>query len=183
MSIDFLANVTEDVRRRASRIRLAAFDVDGTLTDGRLWYTEDGHELKAFHALDGHGLKRLLANGIEVAIITARVSRPVVVRAEELGIRHVYQGQSDKRTCLTELQQALDLSVEQTAFTGDDLSDLPAMQVSGLAVAVANAHPQVTPHTHWQTRRQGGSGAAREVCDLILAAQDKLEPDTTKPAT
>lgn len=183
MPIDLLDNVPEDVRARAARIRLAAFDVDGTLTDGRLWYTEDGHELKAFHALDGHGLKRLLASGIEVAVITARVSRPVIVRADELGIRHVYQGQSDKRDCLTELQQALDLSVEQTAFTGDDLSDLPAMQVSGLAVAVANAHPQVLAHTHWQTRRQGGDGAVREVCDMILAAQGKLESDTTKPAT
>ncbi len=180
---DFLANVTDDARQRAARIRLAAFDVDGTLTDGRLWYTEDGHELKAFHALDGHGLKRLLANGIEVALITARVSRPVVVRAEELGIRHVYQGQSDKRMCLAELQQALEVTVEQTAFTGDDLSDLPAMQTSGLAVAVANAHPQVSAHTHWQTRREGGHGAVREVCDLILAAQGRLEPDPRSSAT
>ncbi len=182
MSPDFLANVTDDARERAARIRLAAFDVDGTLTDGRLWYTEDGHELKAFHSLDGHGLKRLLANGIEVAIVTARVSRPVIVRADELGIRHVYQGQADKRACLTELQQALGISVEQTAFTGDDLSDLPAMQVSGLAVAVANAHPQVLPHTQWQTRRAGGDGAVREVCDMILAAQGKLDLDAVKPA-
>ncbi len=176
MAIDLLANVPDSARERAARIRLAAFDVDGTLTDGRLWYTEDGHELKVFHAHDGHGLKRLLANGIEVALITARVSRPVLLRAEELGIDHVYQGQSDKRACLAELQQALGLDAAQTAFTGDDLSDVPAMQVSGLAVAVANAHPQVVPHTHWQTRRQGGDGAAREVCDMILAAQGKLDP-------
>jgi len=174
MTIDLLSHVPEDVRDRAAHIRLAAFDVDGTLTDGRLWYTEDGHELKVFHSHDGHGLKRLLANGIEVAIITARVSRPVSLRAEELGIAHVYQGQSDKRACLIELQQALGLSREQTAFTGDDLSDVPAMQVAGLAVAVANAHPQVMAYAHWQTRRPGGDGAAREVCDMILAAQGKL---------
>lgn len=175
MSIDLLAQVPEDVRVRAAKIRLAAFDVDGTLTDGRLWYTEDGHELKVFHSHDGHGLKRLRAHGIEVAIITARVSRPVSLRAEELGIAHVYQGQSDKRACLNELQQALDLSPEQVAFVGDDLSDVPAMRISGLAVAVANAHPQVVSYTHWQTRHSGGDGAAREVCDLILAAQGKLD--------
>ena len=110
----------DELHARAARIRLAAFDVDGTLTDGRLWYTEDGHELKAFHAHDGHGLKRLMAHGITVAIITARVSRPVALRAEELGIDHVYQGQKDKRTCLAQLQKALGVTAEQTAFTGDD---------------------------------------------------------------
>ncbi|HEX7341582.1 MAG TPA: HAD family hydrolase [Rhodanobacteraceae bacterium] len=175
MPIRLLADVPDSVRTRAARIRLATFDVDGTLTDGRLWYTEDAHEIKVFHAHDGYGLKRLAANGITVAIITARVSRPVALRAEELGIDHVYQGQSDKRACLTELQQALGITPEQTAFTGDDLSDVPAMQVAGLAIAVANAHPQVIPYTHWQTRRHGGDGAAREVCDLLLAAQGKLE--------
>jgi|SRR5699024_512958 len=180
MSIDLLTNVPEDVRSRAARIRLAAFDVDGTLTDGRLWYTEDGHELKVFHAHDGHGLKRLLANGIEVAIITARVSHPVSLRADELGITHVYQGQKDKRACLDELQKALDLTPDQTAFVGDDLSDVPAMQISGFAAAVANAHPQVLPFTHWQTSRQGGHGAVREVCDMIRAAQGKLD---IEPAT
>ncbi|HEX7339212.1 MAG TPA: HAD-IIIA family hydrolase [Rhodanobacteraceae bacterium] len=180
MTAELFNFASDAVRERASRIRLAAFDVDGTLTDGRLWYTEDGHELKAFHAHDGHGLKRLMAHGITVAIITARVSRPVALRAEELGIDHVYQGQKDKRACLAQLQKALGVTAEQTAFTGDDLSDVPAMQVSGLAVAVANAHTQVLPYTHWQTRQCGGDGAAREVCDLILSAQGKL--DLAKPA-
>ncbi len=179
MQADPFPNASDAVMARAARIRLAAFDVDGTLTDGRLWYTEDGHELKAFNALDGHGLKRLMANGVEVAIITARLSRPVSVRADELGIRHVYQGQSDKRACLAELQQALGIATSETAFTGDDLSDLPAMRGSGLAVAVANAHWQVLPHVHWRTPSRGGHGAVREVCDLILAAQGKLDPDTT----
>jgi 3-deoxy-D-manno-octulosonate 8-phosphate phosphatase (KDO 8-P phosphatase) len=177
MPTDLINTVSDDTRKRAARIRLAAFDVDGTLTDGRLWYAEDGRELKVFHAHDGHGLKRLLANGIEVALVTARVSRPVALRAEELGIAHVYQGQSDKRACLIELQQALDLARDATAFVGDDLSDVPAMGVCGLAVAVANAHPQVVPYAQWQTRRPGGDGAVREVCDLLLAAQGKVELD------
>lgn len=179
MAIDLFPDVPEAVLARAARIRLAAFDVDGTMTSGALWYTEDGHELKVFHAHDGYGLKRLAAHGITVAIISARVSHPVALRAEELGIDHVYQGQPDKGTCLAELQAALGVSVEQTAFTGDDLSDVPAMQRAGLAIAVANAHSQVVPYAHWQTRHRGGHGAVREVCDFILAAQGKLEPGTT----
>lgn len=169
---NYPANLSEDLLARAAKIRLAVFDVDGTLTDGRLWYGEDGHEIKVFHVHDGLGLKRLQANGIEVALITARISHPVAVRAEELDIAHVYQGQGDKRACLTELLEALHLSSEEVAYVGDDLPDLAPMRMAGLAVAVANAHPWVTEHSHWQTSRQGGEGAAREVCDLILLAQD-----------
>lgn len=176
MTNELLANVPEDIRTRAAQVRLAAFDVDGTLTDGRIWYDEDGRELKAFHAHDGYGLKCLLSAGIEVALITARVSRPVTLRANELGIQHVYQGQSEKGRCLAELQQSLGLRQEQTAFIGDDLSDIPAMQTAGMAVAVANAHPLVLPYAQWQTSRCGGDGAVREVCDMLLASQDKLAP-------
>ncbi len=178
--IDLLHDIPEDVRARAARIRLAAFDVDGTLTSGALWYTEDGHELKVFHAHDGHGLKRLLAHDVTVALISARVSHPVALRAEELGIDHVYQGQLDKGACLAELQAALGVGTDATAFTGDDVTDVPAMRHAGLAIAVANAHPQVLPHAHWQTRQRGGHGAVREVCDLILGAQGHLALD---PAT
>jgi 3-deoxy-D-manno-octulosonate 8-phosphate phosphatase (KDO 8-P phosphatase) len=169
----YLADLPADVLARAARIRLAAFDVDGTLTDGRLWYGEDGRETKVFHVHDGLGLKRLQAHGIEVAIITARISHPVALRAEELDIRHVYQGQGDKRACLRELLEALNLTADQAAFVGDDLPDLPAMSVAGLSIAVANAHPWVAEQAHWQTRLQGGYGAAREVCDLLLLAQGK----------
>lgn len=178
MAIDLFPDVPDAVLARAARITLAAFDVDGTLTSGALWYTEDGHELKVFHAHDGYGLKRLAAHGITVALISARVSRPVALRAQELGIDHVYQGQSDKGMCLQELQSALGITMEHTAFTGDDLSDIPAMQRAGLAMAVANAHPQLVPYANWQTLHRGGQGAVREVCDLILAAQGKLEPGT-----
>lgn len=163
-----------DIRERAARIRLAVFDVDGVLTDGTLWYAADGRELKAFHAHDGLGLKRLLANGIEVAVITARLSHVVTERMAELGVAHVYQDQKDKRACLAQLLQALGIVPAQVAYIGDDLPDLGAMQDVGLAVAVANAHPWVRERTHWRTRLAGGHGAAREVCDLILAAQGKV---------
>ena len=173
----YLADLSTDILARAAKIRLAVFDVDGTLTDGRLWYAEDGHETKVFHVHDGLGLKRLQANGVKVALITARISHPVALRAEELEITHVYQGQADKRTCLRELLDALHLRAEQTAYVGDDLPDLAPMRMVGLAVAVANAHPWIVQEAHWQTRQRGGEGAAREVCDLILYAQGKSETE------
>jgi 3-deoxy-D-manno-octulosonate 8-phosphate phosphatase (KDO 8-P phosphatase) len=174
---NYLAKLSADTLARAAKIRLAVFDVDGTLTDGRLWYGEDGRETKVFHVHDGLGLKRLQANGVQVAIITARISHPVALRAEELDIAHVYQGQGDKRACLLELLDALHLPPEQAAFVGDDLPDLPPMHIAGLAVAVANAHPWVVEAAHWQTARSGGMGAAREVCDLILQAQGKSDAE------
>jgi 3-deoxy-D-manno-octulosonate 8-phosphate phosphatase (KDO 8-P phosphatase) len=177
MTDSYLAHLPDDLLARAAAIRLAVFDVDGTLTDGRLWYGEDGRETKVFHVHDGLGLKRLQANGVQVAIITARISHPVALRAEELDIAHVYQGQGDKRACLRELLDALNLTPEQAAFTGDDLPDLPPMHIAGLAVAVANAHPWVAEAAHWQTIRSGGMGAAREVCDLILHAQGKSDAE------
>jgi len=169
----YLANLPADVLARAAKIRLATFDVDGTLTDGRLWYSESGHETKVFHVHDGLGLKRLQANGIHVAIISARISHPLALRAEELDIAHVYQGQGDKRECLRQIIEALNIQPEEAAFVGDDLPDLTAMSVCGLAIAVANAHPWVAERAHWQTQLAGGMGAVREVCDLILHAQGK----------
>jgi 3-deoxy-D-manno-octulosonate 8-phosphate phosphatase (KDO 8-P phosphatase) len=169
----YLEHLPAELLARAAKIRLAAFDVDGTLTDGGLRYSESGHETKVFHVHDGLGLKRLQANGVHVAIISARISHPVALRAEELDIAHVYQGQGDKRACLEQILEALNLQPEQAAFVGDDLPDLPAMRISGLAVAVANAHPWVAEQAHWQTRLGGGHGAVREACDLILHAQGK----------
>ena len=173
MNAPYLTDLPADLLARAAKIRLAVFDVDGTLTDGRLRYGEDGRETKVFHVHDGLGLKRLQANGVQVAIISARISHPVALRAEELAIAHVYQGQGDKRACLLELLDALQLAPEQAAMVGDDLPDLPPMRIAGLAVAVANAHPWVLEQVHWRTTAGGGQGAAREVCDLILHAQGK----------
>ncbi|MEO8669797.1 MAG: HAD-IIIA family hydrolase [Tahibacter sp.] len=165
--------IPADILARAARIKLAVFDVDGVLTDGRLWYAEDRREIKAFHVHDGLGLKRLQANGIEVAIITARMSHLVTDRMADLGIAHVYQGQGDKRACLEQLREALQLELDQICYTGDDLPDLRAMRHVGFAVAVANAQPLIVEHAQWQTRLDGGHGAVREVCDLLLMAQGK----------
>lgn len=164
-------DIPAPIRARAANIQLVAFDVDGTLTDGRLWLAEDGRELKAFHVHDGLGIKRLREHGIEVAIISTRISHAVELRAEELGIDHVYQGKADKLACLKEILTALNIAFESTAFVGDDVSDLPPMRACGLAVAVADARPEVAGAAHWQTRARGGAGAARDVCDLILAAR------------
>lgn len=171
------SDLPTDIRDRAARVRLAVFDVDGVLTDGKLIYAEDGHELKAFHVHDGLGLKRLLANRVEVAVITARMSMIVTERMAQLGVAHVYQGQDDKLACLEQILHALKLDADAVAYTGDDLPDLAAMQRAGLAIAVANAHPWVRERAHWRTRLGGGAGAAREVCDLILAAQGKAEAE------
>jgi 3-deoxy-D-manno-octulosonate 8-phosphate phosphatase (KDO 8-P phosphatase) len=177
MPHDFLTDVPDEVRARAARVRLVAFDVDGTLTDGRLWYGADGSETKVFHAHDGLGIKRLKANGIEVAFITARISHALAERAGDLDVAHLYQGQSDKRSCLVQLLDALTLEPAQAAFVGDDLPDLAPMRMAGLAVAVANAHPWVAGISHWQTRLSGGHGAAREACDMILAAQGRSDAE------
>ena len=158
---------------RAAKIRLALFDVDGVMTDGRLIYSDDGRELKSFHVHDGFGLKRLIANGIEVAIITTRMSHMVTERTAELGIAHVYQGQADKLACYEQLIHALKLDAEQTCYCGDDLPDLRVMSRVGLAVAVADAHPWIVERAHWRTRSNGGQGAVRELCDLLLAAHGR----------
>lgn len=177
MSSSPLNALPGDIHERAARVKLAIFDVDGVLTDGRLHYSDDGRETKAFHVHDGLGLKRLMANGVEVAIITARLSHIVTERAAELGIAHVYQGQESKRQCFEQLIHALKLQAEQCAYCGDDLPDLAVMQRVGLSIAVANAHPWVRERARWHTQARGGEGAVREVCDLLLAAQGKVETE------
>lgn len=173
-----LQAIEQTLIERARAIRLAAFDVDGTMTDGRICYTATGIEIKCFHAHDGHGLKQLMQAGIHVAIITARQSEAVHQRAHELGITHVFQAVKNKRQCLSELQQQLTLDVSQTLFAGDDVGDIPAMTVSHLAVAVANAHPLVKQQAHWITTRKGGAGAVREIADMVLAAQQSAQGAT-----
>lgn len=163
--------IPDAVRERAARIKLAAFDVDGTLTDGSLWFGADGHNLKRFHVHDGYGLKQLQNAGIEVAIISARISHAVSLRCEELDIHHVYQAQDDKAACLGNLLNALNLQAEQCAFMGDDGPDAPALRMAGLAVATANARACIADCVHWRTPHRGGEGAVRDLCDLILAAR------------
>ncbi|WP_045727991.1 HAD hydrolase family protein [Xanthomonas sp. GPE 39] len=168
-----LAALPADLIDRAARIRLACFDVDGTLTDGRLYYDRDGNESKAFHVLDGQGLVQLRKHGIEVALITARHSLAAEKRGQELGLR-VQIGVQNKRAGVQALCAERGLSLEQVCFMGDDLPDVIALRAVGLAVAPANAHPWTAEHAHWITRARGGEGAARELCDVLLAAQGHL---------
>jgi 3-deoxy-D-manno-octulosonate 8-phosphate phosphatase (KDO 8-P phosphatase) len=163
-----------DIKERAARVRLAVFDVDGVLTDGRLYYGAGGEELKVFHVHDGQGLKRLQAAGVTLAIISGRDSAAVTRRMQDLGIEHVFQGDEQKLPIFEQLLKRLDIAAEHCACVGDDLPDLPLLQRAGLAVAVANAQPAIKQAAHHVTTAHGGRGAAREVCDLILAAQGRL---------
>lgn len=166
---------SEPLLQRARGVRLAAFDVDGTLTDGRLHYDQDGIETKIFHVHDGLGLKLLADVGIAVALVTARTSPIIAARAAELGIDLVFQGVDDKAACLRAVCLEQRLQATQVAFMGDDLPDLGALCLSGLAAGPANAHALLHPYLHWRAERRGGEGAARELCDLILHAQDRIE--------
>jgi len=162
-----------DVKQRAARIKLVVFDVDGVLTDGRLYYGAGGEELKVFHVHDGQGMKRLQKAGVQLAIISGRDSAAVTRRMQDLGIEHVFQGDEHKLPIFERLLQKLGLPPEQVACVGDDLPDLPLLQKAGLAVAVANAMPVLKQAAHHVTSARGGRGAAREVCDLILDAQGR----------
>lgn len=156
---------------RAARVRLVVFDVDGVFTDGRLYYGAEGEQLKVFHVHDGQGIKRLLAAGVSVAVISGRDSAAVDRRMRDLGIQLVFQGHEDKLPVFERLLRQLGLSADQTACVGDDLPDLPLLERVGLAVAVPNAVPAVLAKAHVLTRAAGGLGAVREVCDLILDAR------------
>ncbi|SDT92304.1 KdsC family phosphatase [Halopseudomonas salegens] len=162
------------LQQRAAAIRLAVFDVDGVLTDGRLYFMPDGTEFKSFNTLDGHGIKMLINSGVEVAIISGRQSPLVERRAANLGIRHLIQGREDKLNALDELRQSVRVELEEIAFLGDDLPDLPVMRRVGLGLAVANADAFVRQHAHGVTAASGGAGAAREFCEFIMRAQGTL---------
>ncbi len=167
--------MTQDAIERARAIKLVAFDVDGIMTDGSLYLTDDGHEIKAFNSLDGHGLKMLKSTGVELAIITGRTSQLVIHRARNLGITHLHQGAHDKLTVYRQLLQDLNLSEAQTAYMGDDVVDLPVMRRSGLAITVPAAPDLLKAHSHYLTRREGGRGAVREACEFIMRAQGTFD--------
>lgn len=164
----------DEIREKAARIRLVIFDVDGVLTDGRLFFDEQGYEYKSFHSRDGLGINLLRQTGVEVAVISGRASQTVAQRMKNLGIVHVFQGQQDKLAAFQALCRDLHLTPEQVAHVGDDLLDLPIMRRVGLSIAVADAHHSILPYAHWRTSNPGGAGAAREVCDLIMEAQGQL---------
>jgi 3-deoxy-D-manno-octulosonate 8-phosphate phosphatase (KDO 8-P phosphatase) len=161
--------------QRAAVLCLMVFDVDGVMTDGRLYYAEGDQEYKAFHTLDGKGLKMLQEAGLTLAIITGRRSGIVRRRAEELGITYLFEGVEDKRACLFALLEDLRLPASAAGYMGDDLIDLPAMLACGFSAAPANAHPLVRAQAGHVSAAKGGEGAVREICDFILAAQGKLD--------
>lgn len=156
--------------QRAARVKLMIFDVDGVLTDGRLYYGEQGEALKTFNTLDGHGIKLLAEAGIASAIITGRRSGIVAARARELGIAHLYQGVADKTVALAALLAATGFDASDCGYMGDDWPDLAVMMRVGFAAAPASAHPEIISRAHWVAEAPGGQGAVREVCDALLRA-------------
>ncbi len=164
-----LAN--DEVLVRARAVKLLLFDVDGVLTDGRLYLDNNGEEYKAFNSRDGHGLKMLRRNGVEVGIITGRTSKIVAHRTKELGIQHVRQGCADKLPEYEALIGELGLAPEQVGFVGDDIVDLPIMLRVGFAVSPSDGHFLVKRHSHWVAPSEGGRGCGRDVCELLMLAQ------------
>jgi 3-deoxy-D-manno-octulosonate 8-phosphate phosphatase (KDO 8-P phosphatase) len=170
-----VSSYPEAVLIRARGIRLLILDVDGVLTDGRLYFDAKGEALKVFHVRDGHGIKMVQRGGLEVALVSGRRSDAAFHRARELGVTRFYEGVRDKVAVLEELLTALHLTPPQAAAVGDELVDLPLFTRVGLAVAVADAVPEVGAAAHWVTSLSGGRGAVREVCDLLLKAQGRWE--------
>lgn len=168
-------NLSEQTNKIAQNIKLIIFDVDGVLTDGGLYFSDEGIEFKRFNSLDGLGIKLIKDFAINPAVITARTSKTVKHRMKNLGITHFYQGQENKMTAFNDLLAKLNLDKSQVAYMGDDVIDLPVMKKAGLAITVANAHELVKQNAHIITQKIGGNGAVREVCDLLLKAQGKFE--------
>lgn len=160
-----------DIERRAAHVKLLLMDCDGVLTDGRITLTADGDEQKSFHVRDGHGLVLLHRAGLESGIISGRTSSLVERRARELGIRYVRQGTHDKIKDFDSLLAEAGFTESEVAFIGDDVTDIPLMQRSELAVAVSDAVPETLRAAHYVTQLPGGFGAVREVTEIILKAQ------------
>ncbi len=168
-------NWPADLMEKAAAIRLLALDVDGIMTDGKLFFSASGDELKGFNILDGLGIKQVMAAGIDVAVITGRRSPLTAKRMNDLGIPHLMQGREDKQVALVELAGQLGLSPQQIAYMGDDLPDLPAIRYAGLGITVPNGYWFVRQHADVCTVATGGNGAVREACELLLSACGQLE--------
>lgn len=160
---------------KAANIRFFVMDVDGVLTDGSLYFGNNGEELKAFNIRDGLGIKWLQNAGITTAIITGRTSQLVQNRADGLSIQHVIQGREDKRVALMEICEKLGFALHEVAYIGDDVQDLTAIKSAGLGCTVANGDALVKQHADWQSDLRGGQGAVRQLAELILQAQGKLD--------
>ena len=158
----------EKLKTKLSKLKLLALDVDGVLTDGKLFYSENGQELKAFDVKDGLGLKQLIDTGIDIAIITSRNSIAVEKRAEELGIRQVRQGVKNKLDALIDVCRELNIEINECAYMGDDLPDFEVMTGAGISLTVADAATEIIDLADWVSSRPGGHGAVREICEIIL---------------
>jgi 3-deoxy-D-manno-octulosonate 8-phosphate phosphatase (KDO 8-P phosphatase) len=165
----------DTVSKLATAIKILLLDVDGVLTDGKLYFGNAGEELKAFNIYDGLGIKLLQRNGVQVGIVTGRTSQLVARRAADLGIEILVQGREDKLIAIGELQKKYRLTLNEIAYMGDDLPDLSAIQQVGLGMTVANASDIIKKQAKWISAYTGGNGAVREACDLILTAQGSLE--------
>ena len=163
--------VPDEILRRLGAVRLLGLDVDGVLTDGRLVYGPNDAEFKAFHVQDGSAMKRLIASGVPIAIVTGRTSEAVARRASELGVPYLYAGVADKLATLEELAARSGVAVHDMAYAGDDLPDLAVFDHVGVSVGVPNAHPDVIRRADYVTTNPGGFGAVREICDLVIAAR------------
>ena len=168
------------VIEKAKSIRIVIFDVDGVLTDGTLYLTDGDEEIKAFNSRDGHGMKMLKSSGVELAIITARESRSVKLRAENLNITLLYQGEKNKLKVFESLVTKLKLDMSSCAYVGDDLIDLPVMTRCGLSICVPSSPILVKKHAHYVTNSEGGQGAVREVCEMIMRSQGTLDEQLEK---
>jgi 3-deoxy-D-manno-octulosonate 8-phosphate phosphatase (KDO 8-P phosphatase) len=169
------AEKMQAIVEKAKKLKLLILDVDGVLTDGKLFFDNEGNEYKSFHARDGHGIKLLRQTGVEVAVISGRKSNSVALRMKNLGIEHVYQGHENKRAAFNEIIEKIGITPEQAACMGDDLLDLPIMTRVGLAIAVYDATDVVKQRADWCTTLPGGHGAVREVCDFIMQAQGRFD--------
>ncbi len=167
--------MSADAEERAGRLKLMIFDVDGVLTDGTLYLADSGEEIKGFNVRDGHGMKMLQDSGVAVAIITARRSRVVELRARDLGIELLHQGAHDKAAAFSQILSGLRLEEGAAGYMGDDLADLPVLERCGFAATVPEAPEAVRIRAHYVARLGGGRGAAREVCELVMRAQGTLE--------
>ena len=165
----------EEIKTRASRLKLMAFDVDGVLSEGSLFFTDNGVEMKAFNSLDGLGINMLQKAGITVAIITGRKARCVELRMENLHVELLYQGIANKLETMNELLAKLGLSAEEAGYMGDDIVDLQVMAACGFSAAPADCHEMVRPYARMMSSKIGGRGSVREVCEFILASQGKLD--------
>ena len=170
----FYGPISDDVWQRAQKIKLLICDVDGVFSDGRIYLSNSGEELKAVHTRDGYGVRSLLTSGFNLAVITGRQSKIVENRMTALGVTHIYQGVDNKFEPYEALLALYGVTPEEVAYIGDDIVDLPVMNVVGLAVSVADGHPYVRQHAHFVTTLNGGHGALRELTDLLLLSQNKF---------